>query len=78
MKLLKVVLISCAIFCFCASSGVFADDKPIKKGDPFPDVLLPAPDNPIYQQELGVTKAGAFRIQDINADIVVIQIFHSG
>jgi hypothetical protein len=57
---------------------VYAFGNPIKEGDTFPDIVLPVPKEPTYQKYLGVSGDGTFRIEDIKAEVVIIQIFHSG
>lgn len=58
--------------------SVYAFGNPIKVGDPFPDIKLPVPQDPSYQKYLGLSGEGTFRIQDIKAEVVIIQIFNSG
>jgi peroxiredoxin len=59
-------------------ANVHAFGNPLKPGDPFPDFQLPVPQDKAQQKYLGVSGKGTFRIQDIQAEVVIIQIFHSG
>ena len=45
------------------------------KGDPFPEITLPVPANPSEREYLGVTGEGSFRISQIKADLVILEIF---
>lgn len=56
----------------------YASEKPIQKGEPFPDIRLSITKDTSYQKYLGVPEEGDFGIQDIKAEVVVIQIFHTG
>lgn len=63
---------------FIIPANVCALGNPLKPGDPFPDIKLPVPKDKSLQKYLGVSGEGTFRIQDIQAEVVIIQIFHSG
>ena len=78
MRNSKFALIVGFFLLFLMQANVYASDKPIQKGEPFPEIKLPIPKNPSHQKYLGVSGEGTFRIQDIKAEVVVIQIFHSG
>ena len=77
MKFGIIVLCICLFVGFFILPSVNASLKPINKGDSFPDIRMNIPKNPSYQKELGVSGEGDFGVQDIKADVVVIQIFHS-
>ncbi len=47
----------------------------MKEGDTLPKIQLPAPINKADQEYLGVTGKGFFGIQDIKAEVVIIQIY---
>jgi len=66
------------IFLLSIPAGVYAIGDPIKVGEPFPDIKLPIPKDPSQQKYLGLSGEGTFQIQDIQAEVVIIQIFHSG
>jgi hypothetical protein len=46
-----------------------------KEGDIFPEIQLPYPKKKADQKYLGLTGEGFFRLQDIKAEAVIIQIF---
>ena len=48
---------------------------PPKTDAPLPDFQLTVPENPVYKQYLGVEGTGQFRIPDIKAQAVIIEIF---
>jgi peroxiredoxin len=45
------------------------------KGDSFPEITLPVPANMSEREYLGVTGEGSFRISQIKADLVILEIF---
>jgi hypothetical protein len=47
----------------------------MKKGDTLPEIQLPYPKNKAHQKYLGLTGEGTFGLQDIKAEVVLIQIF---
>jgi thiol-disulfide isomerase/thioredoxin len=47
-----------------------------KPNDPWPAISLPLPPDPIMQHYLGVTKGGAFTVNDIGSEVVVVEIFN--
>jgi len=62
------------VFFGWAVSG-WAKVLPPKPNAPLPDFQLPVPDNPAYRQYLGVDGDGLFRIPQIKARAVIIEIF---
>ena len=78
IKIRIIVLVVCLFLGFFILPGVNASTKHIQKDEPFPDIRLDIPKDPSYQKELGVSGEGDFGVQDIKADVIVIQIFHSG
>ena len=50
----------------------------IQEGDSFPDIKLPVPEDPSDRQYLGLSNEGTFKIKDIRADVVIVEIFNSG
>ena len=73
------------ILIFAVFMGVFlvhskgvAEDKPIQKGDPFPVIRLPVPTEIEYGRYLGINKDHTFTMRDIQARVVIIEVFHSG
>ncbi len=77
MKGIKIILVIAIIFTLMGQGHVYAADKPLKKGDTFPEIKLPIPKNPAHRSYLGLTGDGSFGIKDIKAKVVIVQIFSS-
>ena len=78
MKLTKVACFIVIILLSLIRTNVFAGDKPIKVGDPFPKIVLPVPKDPGARKYLGLSDGSNFQIQDIKSEVVLIEIFNSG
>ena len=52
-----------------------AAGTPPREGGLLPDIVLPVPDQPEQRDYLGLSTAGTFRIPDIRAGIVIIEVF---
>jgi hypothetical protein len=78
MKKAKVILLGTVAFLFLLQTHVFADVKPIKKGDKFPEFKFSAPKDPKEQEYLGITGKDTFTVSDIQTEVVILQMFHSG
>ncbi len=78
MRDYKVICTLVILFVFLFQTDVFASEKMIKAGDPFPKIVLPIPKDPSYLKYLGLSGKGTFQINDIKAKVVIIQIFNSG
>jgi peroxiredoxin len=52
-----------------------AESTPPEKGEMLPEVTLAVPDNPAYRDYLGLSKGNTFKIPEIRATVVIIQIF---
>ena len=48
----------------------------IKKGDLFPEIYLEPPEDPTHLSYLGLSPDKPFRIHDIKADLVLVEIMH--
>jgi len=59
---------------FCFASGALAGDGP-RLGDPLPSIILPAPEDPAHRRYLGLSDGDSFRIPQIKAEVVIIEIF---
>ena len=55
---------------------VAAESQPPAVGGVLPDFVLAVPDDPEQQQYLGITGKDAFRITDIKAQVVILEIFN--
>lgn len=67
----RVLLLVILMF---ASVGTVFAETPLE-GGVLPDFSLPVPEKESYREYLGVEKNREFRITEINADVVIIQIF---
>ena len=52
-----------------------ADSQPPTVGGQLPEFTLPVPKNDAHQQYLGLTGKESFKISEINAEVVIIEIF---
>jgi thiol-disulfide isomerase/thioredoxin len=67
-----------AIITFLFSITVFpalADNKPPQRGEVLPVINLPVPKNPDEKNYLGLTGSGLFKIPQIKASTVIVEIF---
>ena len=78
MKLTGVPCFIATVLFFLVQANAFAGDKPIKEGDPFPKIVLPVPKDPDSRKYLGLSDGSTFQIQDIKAEVLLIEIFNSG
>ena len=77
MKKTKFVWFPFIVIFFLIQPTLFAGKKPISKGDTFPEIKLPMPEDPSHQKYLGLSDKGPFRVQDIKSDVVLVQVFSS-
>ena len=78
MRNSKLYIFSIVLVLFLAFRIVSAYGKPIQEGDSFPDIKLPVPQDQSDRKYLGLSNEGTFKIKDIRADVVIIEIFNSG
>lgn len=58
---------------FAAAAGKIA---PPPEGGTLPEILLPAPENSEHRRYLGIPSGqGNFRIPEIDAEVVIVEIF---
>jgi thiol-disulfide isomerase/thioredoxin len=72
-KLMPFALV--AVFFLTASSFIQAADKPPQKGESLPVINLPIPKSPAEKSYLGLSGEGSFKITQIKARAVIIEIF---
>jgi thiol-disulfide isomerase/thioredoxin len=72
-KLMPFVLM--AVFFLTVSSSIHAADKPPQKGESLPVINLPIPKSPAEKSYLGLSVGGSFKIPQIKAKVVIIEIF---
>jgi hypothetical protein len=53
----------------------WADSKPPAVGGQLPEFTLPVPKSDEHQKYLGLAGKESFKISDISADVVIIEIF---
>ncbi len=64
-----------AVFFLTVSSSIHAADKPPQKGGLLPVMSLPIPKSPAEKSYLGLSGEGSFKIPQIKAKVVIIEIF---
>ena len=55
--------------------GVSAANQPPPKGGVLPNFELPVPNTPHHRHYLGLNQGSVFSIPEINAEVVIIEIF---
>jgi thiol-disulfide isomerase/thioredoxin len=75
MKRILTPLVLMAIFFFAITSSIHAANKPPQKGETLPDMNLPIPKSPEEKSYLGLTGEGSFKVPQIKAKAVIIEIF---
>ena len=74
MKLISILMSAALALCFIHPM-VLADDSPIAVGKPLPEFTLPAPEDPADLASLGLAPGQPFKIPQIKAQVVIIEIF---
>jgi hypothetical protein len=77
MNKMRVIWLGIIVFLFLIQTNVFAEGKPIKKGDKFPEFQLSTPKDPNEQAYLGIKGKDTFSISDIQTEVVIIEIFRT-
>lgn len=75
MKSVILKLIAASVFCSIPVLMVTAATQPPPVGGLLPEIVLAAPDQPAYRTYLGINGKKTFTIPDINARIVIVEIF---
>jgi len=70
----KIIMFFIIISLTCFSHGVFAVECPIE-GGVFPEIILSAPQTAHEKDYLGITGTDPFKISQIKADVVIVEIF---
>ena len=74
--LILFALFAMALMLFPVQGVLSASEKELLGvGDLLPDLKLSAPKTPAYKEYLGLTGDSSFRIPDIKADVVIVEIF---
>ena len=61
--------------CFSPWSQVLAVSPP-QKGGSFPDITFPVPKEAVHREYLGLPESGSFKVPQIKAQVVIIEIFN--
>ena len=72
-RLLSLALL--AFFLLTVGSFIHAANKPPQKGGTLPAMSLPIPKSPAEKNYLGLSGEGSFKIPQIKAKVVIIEIF---
>ncbi len=75
MKRNLMLFVLMTFFFLTASSPIHAADKPPQKGESLPVINLPIPKSPDEKSYLGLSGGGSFKISQIKAKAVIIEIF---
>lgn len=75
MKRILVVMIAGLMGLFLTKNGLEAGGEPPKVGEMLPDFSLKIPDDAGYRAYLGLSGGGAFKVPQIKARLVIIEIF---
>jgi peroxiredoxin len=74
MKSVKWVFI--IIICLILSAySIHAGERTPSKGEAFPHITLPVPEKSSEKDYLGVEGKGAFKVSQIKADLIILEIF---
>jgi peroxiredoxin len=76
-SMIKTILVWLTIIvAITVLSGVaIAENRPPQVGGFLPDIVLPVPQNLLHVEYLGIETKGSFKIPQIAADTVIIEIF---
>ncbi|MFC1856637.1 peroxiredoxin family protein [Thermodesulfobacteriota bacterium] len=77
MAIIKSIFVFLTIVAAGTISGGLAgaENEPPLEGDVLPEIALQAPQNPLHREYLGLKTGGTFKIPQIKADILIIEIF---
>jgi peroxiredoxin len=75
MKRILVLLTITVLLFSTPGFPAFAANKPPEKGEALPGINLPVPKNPDERNYLGLSGSGLFRIPQIKAKAVIVEIF---
>jgi peroxiredoxin len=69
--ILPILVLSVMVFV----QAISAAGRTPSTGEPFPDITLAVPDKSVQKEYLGLKGKGSFRLSQIKADLLVIEIF---
>ena len=73
--MLYVLMVGCMLLIMTGHHTAMATTRPPAAGEMLPDIQLQVPKNPDHRAYLGVEGATPFTIPQIDADIVIVEIF---
>jgi len=77
MKRLRILWVALfGMFFWVATTMPVHAISPPEKGGTFPDIVLPVPADPADRRYLGLPENGTFKIPDIKAGVVIIEVFN--
>ena len=74
-KRCKSTMMLILVFCGIPALIVVAATEPPPEGGLLPEIVLPAPDRPEHLAYLGIKGKPSFTIPEIDARIVIVEIF---
>jgi peroxiredoxin len=75
MKKIVILLAVMTILSLGLGFSALAANKPPEKGETLPVINLPVPKNPTEKSYLGLSGDGLFKIPQIKANLVIVEIF---
>ena len=75
MKRILIGFVLAFVFSLSIGLPIFAADKPLQKGETLPVINLSTPKSPAEKSYLGLSGEGPFKIPQIKAKAVIIEIF---
>lgn len=75
MKKIVILLAVITILSLGLGFSALAANKPPEKGEVLPVINLPLPKNPVEKGYLGLSGDGFFKIPQIKANVVIVEIF---
>ena len=75
MKSFLTFLLVVTICVFVSSEMVDADSRPPGEGGLLPEIVLATPKSTEHQNYLGISGKDTFKIPEIKAEVVIIEIF---
>ena len=70
-----ISLLVMAFYLLAATVAAMGASDPPSEGEAFPDMEFPAPDDPSERNYLGLSSDRPFKIQDVKANVVILEIF---
>jgi hypothetical protein len=75
LNTIKQILLFLWVFLLFPAISPASDSQPPPEGGMLPDIVLAVPEDPGHRQYLGLSQTGQFKIPDIKAEVVIVEIF---